>query len=190
MKSKIYTKTGDDGTTALVSGNRISKGDLQIDLYGEVDELNSILGIIVSSFEGKKYSADIVIFLTIIQSRLFDLGSQLACEKENREKYKLPKIMIADIEKMESQMDRMDSILPKLKNFILPGGDITASYLHLARTVCRRVERKLISFYNTTSDRPKLSSEFINRLSDYLFVLSRFVNFSEEKTEIEWIPKA
>lgn len=187
-KSKIYTRTGDEGTTGLVSGNRIMKSDLRIDLYGEMDELNSRIGYACSHLNDK-FSAEIN-FLHTIQSALFDLGSNMACEFENRSKYKLPQITEELIKDLENEIDRMDAQLEPLKNFILPGGTVAASAFHLARTGARGVERRLIHYGQTSNEElPVLSVIFLNRLSDYFFVMARFVNKTFQTTEIPWKPR-
>jgi cob(I)alamin adenosyltransferase len=183
-KSKIYTKTGDSGETGLVSGNRIIKSDLRIDLYGELDELNSRVGFTCSLLH--QYQNELR-FLQMIQSALFDLGSNMACEFENRTKFNLPQLDLKLIEALEQQIDIMDKELPVLKNFILPGGSLVVSSIHLARTCTRTVERKLIHYQHLTSEElPVLSIVFLNRLSDYLFVLARHINYSEGGKEITW----
>ncbi len=186
-KSNVYTRGGDKGETSLVSGNRVSKGSSRIDLYGEVDELNSVIGIVYAGLVEKNLQEDLKL-LREIQSSLFDLGSNLACEKELQEKYKLPQIPATFIEKIEKRIDEMDAACPKIKYFILPTGDIVASYLHLARTVCRRVERKMVEFSNN-EELPVNSLEYMNRLSDFLFIFSRYVNMKMSVEEIAWLPK-
>lgn len=189
-KSKIYTKTGDKGETGLVSGNRISKADIRIDLYGELDELNSRIGYSASLLMQDKAFASIVDFIHHIQSALFDLGSNLACEVENRATYKLPQISDKFISDLEAEIDRMDQGLEPLKNFILPGGTITSSSIHVCRTCARSVERKIIGYHNKTQEElPSNSVVFLNRLSDYLFTLARYVNKEKSQNEIEWKPR-
>lgn len=188
-RSKIYTRTGDSGETALVSGNRVSKSDSRIDLYGELDELNSRLGIVAAYLEKELLLRVTFEFLQHIQSAVFDLGSNLACEAANRSKYKLPQISSALIEDIEAEIDRMDGELDPLKNFILPGGSIAAAHTHLARTCARKVERQLIAFHGTTGEElPEQSGIFLNRLSDYLFVLARYVNKVQQGPERTWKP--
>jgi cob(I)alamin adenosyltransferase len=187
-KSKIYTKTGDKGETSLVSGNRIIKSDLRIDLYGELDELNSRIGFLCSLLGKRKYKKQIV-FLHKIQSALFDLGSNLACEFENRAKFKLPQLSAKLIQEMESEIDLMDEQLEPLKNFILPGGALIPASAHLARTSARSVERKCVHYEHMTREQlPDLTIAFLNRLSDYFFVLARFLNKQEKSQEIVWKP--
>ncbi len=190
-KSKVYTRSGDKGQTSLVGGQRVDKSDQRIDLYGDVDELNAQVGIVTAHLDGSDKFKDELDHLIEIQSLLFDLGSNLACEVNQRSEFKLPQISENDIKKLENQMDRMDGDCPALKSFVLPGGTLSAAALHVCRTVCRRVERKLISFGNEHGEReiPAHSIEFINRLSDYFFVLSRYINTIENKKEILWIPR-
>lgn len=189
-KSKVYTKTGDDGETSLVSGTRASKADLRIDLYGDLDELNSRLGIAVAYLITNTVFSHEVDFLYQIQSMLFNLGSNMACEMENRAKYKLPQVTTAFIERIETEIDRMDAELPALKNFILPGGVIAAAELHVCRTEARAVERKAIRYFlETKEELPENCGIFLNRLSDYFFILARYVNKKENCDEILWRPE-
>lgn len=189
-KSKVYTKTGDQGTTGLVSGSRILKSDSRIDLYGELDELNSRVGYSSSLLAPDLKFNQVVSFLQHIQSALFDLGSNLACEVENRKKYNLPQISDEFVAEIELEIDRMDNELPPLKNFILPGGSQAASSLHICRTGARNVERKLVLYYETTKEElPLNSTVFLNRLSDYFFVLARYVNKQLLVDEISWKPR-
>ena len=184
-KATIYTRTGDLGTTGLVGGTRIKKNDPRIHLYGEVDELNSCIGLAIS-FLTNDFEKN---FLYEIQSSLFDLGSNLACEKEMRTKFRLPQIKDALIEKLEKEIDQMDSLLPSLKTFILPGGSHEASAFHVCRTVCRKVERKMVDFSDQHSKEiPESALRFINRLSDYFFTLARYTNYIKKIEEINWIP--
>lgn len=185
-KSKIYTRTGDKGETALVGGKRLSKADPKIDLYGEVDELNSHIGLGISFLKKEeKDFASTLRCLEIIQHVLFNLGSNLACESYLRDRFKLEQIPDNVISILEKNMDEMDKELPILKNFILPGGSVTASQFHVCRSVTRRVERKLVK-QSQVEKLPVYSIEFINRLSDYFFVLGRYVNFEMNEREIIW----
>jgi len=189
-KSRIYTKTGDKGETALVSGTRVSKAHERIDLYGELDELNSRLGVSAALMEKEIRLQRISEFMHSIQSSIFDLGSQLACEAEKREGFQLPKISQEFITDLEEEIDRLDHELPPLKNFILPGGSETSAQLHLARTQARKVERKLIHFLESSKEEsPENAAVFLNRLSDYLFVLSRYVDKLAAAPERLWKPK-
>jgi cob(I)alamin adenosyltransferase len=183
-KSKIYTKTGDKGETGLVSGNRALKSDLRIDLYGELDELNSRIGHLCTYTKGRDLD-----FLHRVQSTIFDLGSNLACEVDNRQKYNLPQISVKIIGEIEDEIDRMDAALEPLKNFVLPGGSLEASVAHLCRTGTRGVERKLIHYHHITKEElPEGSVIFVNRLSDYFFVLARHLNKANGTQEVLWKP--
>ncbi len=187
-KSKVYTRTGDEGVTGLVSGNRIPKSDPRIDLYGDLDELNSRIGFAISLLDSK-FKAEID-FNHMLQSAIFDLGSNMACEYENRAKYHLPQITESLIKHIETEIDRMDAELEPLKNFILPGGTPSASALHMVRTGAREVERKLFSYQKHSGEElPQLSAIFLNRLSDYYFVFARYVNKKLNTEEIPWKPR-
>ncbi|RME88145.1 MAG: cob(I)yrinic acid a,c-diamide adenosyltransferase [Planctomycetota bacterium] len=184
---KIYTKTGDQGETSLLGGARVSKEDIQIEAYGTVDELNSLLGVVLAFLEDPKLCE----WLLEIQGHLFVAGTELA----KKEGYELPKgkkekalkITHQMIEELEKRMDEMEESLPPLKSFILPGGGKGGAMLHLARTVCRRAERLVVAL----SKKRKLPPEiliYFNRLSDFLFVLARYINHQEGKEEVPWNP--
>ena len=176
---KIYTKMGDEGKTLLVNSSKIKKSDVRLDVYGTSDELNSCIGIAIAKLEKINFENKVLEFLFDIQVRMFDFGSLLACEKKDWNKYNLPLIDNDNIKKIELAIDELESKNSKINYFILPGGSEEAAHLHLARTVCRRLERVLVSFYNLKDDEacPELLI-YINRLSDYLFVLARYVNRS------------
>ncbi|HBL77854.1 MAG: ATP:cob(I)alamin adenosyltransferase [Bacteroidetes bacterium GWF2_42_66] len=179
---KIYTKTGDDGTTGLIGGSRVKKYDIRLEAYGTVDELNSWLGVIRST-EIDTHSKSI---LEQIQKKLFVIGAILASgENASAIKEQLP-CNEEDIALLEKEMDQMVAVLPKLSHFILPGGCLPASYCHIARTVCRRAERRIVELSEKTEINPKLVI-YVNRLSDYLFVLSRSVSQSLKVPETLWI---
>jgi cob(I)alamin adenosyltransferase len=185
-KAAVYTRTGDKGTTGLVGGARIKKSDSRIHLYGEIDELNSLIGLGIS-FLDKNFNKN---FLHEIQSSLFDLGSNLACEKEKRIQFKLPQINESLIKKIEEEIDKMDESLPSLNSFILPGGSSVASSFHVCRTFCRRVERQIVDFEEQhPGEIPVNALCMINRLSDYFFILARWLNQSLKIEEIKWISK-
>ncbi|MFL5783371.1 MAG: cob(I)yrinic acid a,c-diamide adenosyltransferase [Bacteriovoracaceae bacterium] len=189
-KARIYTKTGDKGDTGLVSGTRISKGDARIDLYGELDDFNSRLGLAASLIESESALASAASFLHHVQSAVFDLGSNLACEAGKRSEYKLPEISDAFIDQLEKEIDRMEHELPALTHFILPGGTVASAAVHLARTGARNVERKLVKYAAESGEKLPLNALiFLNRLSDYLFVLSRHVNKVQNGPERTWIPR-
>lgn len=179
---KIYTKTGDTGQTSLFGGKRLSKDDMRIEAYGTVDELNSFIGLLNASF----IEATQNYMLTEVQKRLFTIGANLASDPEK--KLLTPDIKAEDISALENAMDAMDQLLEPLKNFILPGGDVSVAYAHVCRTVCRRAERRIISL-SLNSDVEALIITYINRLSDYFFVLARYIAHTKQVNEIPWIPR-
>ena len=184
-KSKVYTGTGDKGKTSLVGGQRVSKADQRIDLYGQVDELNSWIGVVRSHVNENQNSE--YLYLNTIQNHLFTMGSIFASEPSDRIKYKLPSLTEEDLKVIESEIDKIDEKLDKLKNFILPTGTPAASYIHMCRTVTRRVERSLVSFMEThEGDIPIIIESYLNRLSDYFFVLGRFENKINDIEETIW----
>ena len=181
---KIYTKTGDKGTTSLFTGRRVSKHHIRIESYGTIDELNSHLGLLRD--QGlDEHSHNM---LVLIQEKLFTVGSILATEPSKDSKLKIPRIHNSDIELLEKEMDQMNEDLPEMTHFILPGGHPTVSYCHIARTVCRRAER-IISFLHENEPVPETLLSYINRLSDYLFVLARKLSKDVKAQEIKWIPE-
>lgn len=179
---KIYTKTGDKGETSLIGGVRVKKSNNRIHAYGTVDELNSSLGLVRDSLT----NPDIRKQLLEIQGRLFVIGSHLASAPNS--KMQIPDISKEDVLHLENYIDEMNKSLPELKNFILPGGSISVSYCHMARTICRRAERWVIEVSESEFVEP-LTIEYLNRLSDYLFVLSRRISHENEVEEIAWNPK-
>jgi cob(I)alamin adenosyltransferase len=180
---KIYTKTGDKGTTALFGGKRVSKADLRIETYGTIDELNSWIGM-VRDLEVNQKRKDA---LVEIQDRLFTVGSILATEPGNT-KVKIPSLSEADILFLEKEIDAMDAALPPMRFFVLPGGHTAISHCHVARTVCRRSERLIIALHAQETV-PDDVIKYINRLSDYLFVLSRMVAHELGAEETPWKPR-
>jgi cob(I)alamin adenosyltransferase len=180
---KIYTKTGDKGTTALFGGKRVSKADLRIETYGTVDELNSWIGLL----RDQEVNAIRKDFLIEIQDRLFTIGSILATEPGNT-KVKIPHLILDDVTSLEESIDKMDAVLPQMKSFILPGGHQSVSFCHVARTVCRRSERLVIALDETENVDP-LVIQYLNRLSDYLFVLSRKMSQELNIQDTPWTPK-
>ena len=189
---KIYTKTGDQGQTKLVDGTVVSKGNLRVDAYGTVDELNANLGLIVSLLQESNYAA-IKKQLTQIQNDLFVIGSLLATEK-TEVILKLPQLSSAQINDLENAIDEMTQKLPQLKEFILPTGHLLASQTHIARTICRRSERittDLINQIDQKNIHPQisLSLQYLNRLSDYLFTLARYFNFIHQIQDTPWTKK-
>ncbi len=180
---KIYTKTGDAGETSLFGGKRVLKSDLRIDAYGTVDELNSWIGLIADQDEQNLRKS----FLREIQDRLFTIGSELAADPE-KPKLKKPDLHESDVQLLEQAMDQMDEELPEMRNFILPGGNLKASQIHIARCVCRRAERLVVALHTEQAVAP-LVLLYLNRLSDYLFVLSRKVAKELNSEEIAWKPR-
>jgi len=180
---KIYTKTGDMGTTALFGGRRVSKADLRIDTYGTVDELNSYIGLV----RDQPVNASRKDVLVQVQDRLFTIGSILATEPGNT-KVKVPALNEADIKYLETEIDRMDAELPPMRFFVLPGGHTAVSFCHVARTVCRRAERLTIALHEQEPV-SLLVIQYLNRLSDYLFMLSRKMTQELGAEETPWHPK-
>ncbi|MEO9210123.1 MAG: cob(I)yrinic acid a,c-diamide adenosyltransferase [Ginsengibacter sp.] len=179
---KIYTKTGDAGKTSLIGGTKVLKSDDRINAYGTVDELNSFVGM-ASDYCTDQHSKEI---LKEIQDRLFTIGSELACDPHKQNKMRIPDLHENDIELLEKEMDRMDAELPPLKNFILPGGHLSSSSLHLARSVCRRAERCCVKLQDKEESVSPLIIKYINRLSDYFFMLSRYMSMKNNAPEIAW----
>ena len=180
---KIYTRKGDSGTTQLIGGTRIPKHAIRIESYGSVDELNSYLGLIRDQNIDSVYIQQII----EIQDRLFTIGSHLASDP-NKSTMKLPEINSNDILTLENWIDEMDSKLPEMKSFVLPGGHTTVSYCHIARCVCRRAER-MTNHLNEEEKVDLVILKYLNRLSDYLFVLSRKLTQDLGATEQPWVPK-
>jgi cob(I)alamin adenosyltransferase len=181
--SKIYTKTGDKGTTSLIGGTRLSKDHIKIEAYGSVDELNAWIGVLADAPENKERNA----MLKEIQDRLFTIGAELASEPEQNKK-KLPELFESDIVVLEKEMDSYNEVIPTLRAFVLPGGHPLVSFAHVARTVCRRSERQVIALSHNEDVNP-LIIKYLNRLSDYLFVLSRKITQEQNAPEIAWKPR-
>jgi cob(I)alamin adenosyltransferase len=180
---KIYTKTGDKGTTSLVGGTRVSKASLRIEAYGTVDELNSYIGLVRDQPVNDRRRD----LLKEIQDRLFTVGSILASEPEQTKKI-IPDLHEADIKLLESEMDAIDAVVPPLRAFVLPGGHQSVSFCHVARTVCRRAERLIITL-NGQQPVDMLVIKYLNRLSDYLFMLSRLMTHELGSEEVAWKPR-
>lgn len=179
---KIYTKTGDKGETSLFGGRRVWKDDLRISAYGTVDELNAVLGVAISELMNK----ELIEVIKSIQNDLFTVGSDLASplDKENKN-FVIPRVDAKFIKQLEVLIDKYDSQLPELKNFILPGGLKGSAILHHARTVCRRAEREVVALAKVDGINHEIEV-YLNRLSDLLFVLARFENFSSGKNDLHW----
>ena len=188
---KIYTKTGDKGTTALFGGTRVPKHHIRIDSYGTVDELNSHLGLIRDQDIDQHYKS----ILSEIQNKLFTVGAILATDpekaklKNGKDRLNIPKISEADIKQLEDEMDAMDAQLPQMTHFVLPGGHQTVSFCHIARCVCRRAERLATALNELEPFQPE-SLTYLNRLSDYIFVLARKLTQDLKVEEVKWIPES
>lgn len=180
---KVYTKKGDKGTTGLIGGTRVLKSSLRIESYGTVDELNSYIGLIRDQEIDQRYKDQ----LKEIQDRLFTIGSSLASDPE-KSNMKIPDLLESDITVLESWMDEMDKELPEMKFFVLPGGHSTVSFCHVARCVCRRAERICVDL-DQHEFVAGLILKYLNRLSDYLFVLSRKLTQDLKAEEIPWKPR-
>jgi cob(I)alamin adenosyltransferase len=185
MALKIYTKTGDAGKTALIGGTKVPKSDLRIETYGTVDELNSHIGLVGDLFE----DANTKVVLKEIQDRLFTIGSSLACDPDKEPHMKIPDLGEEDITLLERQIDAMNEVLPAMRSFILPGGHPAVSTAHIARCVCRRAERCCVNMKEHDLFIEPLIIKYINRLSDYLFVLARFIGHTYGVAEIAWKPR-
>ncbi|MCB0342443.1 MAG: cob(I)yrinic acid a,c-diamide adenosyltransferase [Bdellovibrionales bacterium] len=184
--AKVYTRTGDQGTTGLISGTRVSKTDLRIAAYGTVDELNAVLGLALSYWQqsATENKNEVESRILKVQNQLFNYGCHLACDKDSL-KASLPAVDAADVEWLEKTIDHCQEALPELREFIIPGGGKTASTLHLARTVCRRAERVTLEAFGMGGE-ADLTLQYLNRLSDWLFVLARYCNHIEGITDRTW----
>ncbi|MFN5136212.1 MAG: cob(I)yrinic acid a,c-diamide adenosyltransferase [Chitinophagaceae bacterium] len=183
--AKIYTKTGDEGKTGLIGGTRVPKDHLRIETYGTVDELNSYIGLCSDQLKDEQSKT----MLKEIQDRLFTIGSSLACDPEKEPRMKIPDLKENDIELLEQEIDRMNDSLEPMKFFVLPGGHAAVSSLHIARCVCRRCERLCVHMQQQDLFIDALVLKYMNRLSDYLFVLSRYTGKLLGVDEIPWKPR-
>jgi cob(I)alamin adenosyltransferase len=182
MAFKIYTKTGDLGKTGLIGGTKVAKSDIRIESYGTVDELNSYIGLVGDYLTDEATK----VVLKEIQDRLFTIGSSLACDPGKEPLMKIPDLKEEDISLLENEMDRMDLVLPVMKNFILPGGHVAVSTAHIARCVCRRAERLCVNMKELEIFVEPLVIKYLNRLSDYLFVLARYIGHLLDVPEVAW----
>ncbi len=185
MALKIYTKTGDDGTTSLIGGTKVPKSHFRIEAYGTVDELNSYMGLCRDLLT----DATSLQLLAEIQDRLFTIGSSLACDEEKEPRMALPDLAEDDIRLLEKEIDRMTDALPEMKHFILPGGAAVVSHLHVLRCICRRAERCCVRMQYEGLSVNGLVVKYLNRLSDYLFVLARYTGQSLGVKENSWRPR-
>jgi len=179
---RIYTKTGDKGGTSLIGGVRVPKSHIRIESYGTVDELNSFLGMVNDLCA----NAQITESLREIQDRLFTIGSSLATDPGKEVKMKLPGLHDEDITWLENKIDEMEAVLPEMRSFILPGGNLASSTCHVARCVCRRAERICVAMQEHNEQVHPIVIQYLNRLSDYLFVLARYISRISNAPEIPW----
>lgn len=182
MKNITYTKTGDKGTTSLIGGKRVPKYDDRVEAYGTVDELSAVIGVL-NDLEG--VSAEIREVLGVIQNKLFTLESHFALDRSSEVSKMMPKLEEGDVSFLESHIDRMNAELPELKAFIIPGGNLRASVCHVCRTVCRRAERQGWRLASC-EEVDEVDMRYLNRLSDYFFVLARYFDFLEKSGETCW----
>ncbi len=182
MAFKIYTKTGDKGSTSLIGGVRVPKSHIRIESYGTVDELNSYLGMVNDFAANPKISE----WLREIQDRLFTVGAVLATNPDKEVKMKLPDVHDTDVQWLEQRIDEMNDVLPEMRSFIIPGGNIAASTAHVARCVCRRAERICVAMQEQEEVIPELIVQYLNRLSDFLFVLARYLGHINNVEDLPW----
>jgi len=179
---KIYTRKGDDGTTGLIGGARVPKNHIRIECYGTVDELNSLLGVVADAAA----QPDIAEWIREVQDRLFTIGSELATAPGKDVRMKLPDLYPEDIAWLEERIDAMNTELPEMRSFILPGGNLAGSHTHVARCVCRRAERLAVALEAGGDAVPELVIPYLNRLSDFLFVLARYLGHRANAPEVPW----
>ena len=185
MAFKIYTKTGDLGSTSLIGGTKVPKSHIRIDSYGTVDELNSFIGLVGDYVGDERCKA----MLKEIQDRLFTIGSSLACDPDKDTNMEIPDLKEEDITLLENEIDWMNEVLPVMKHFILPGGHPAVSTAHVARCVCRRAERGCVLMQQQDMFVDPLVVKYLNRLSDYLFVLGRYIGLLLDVPEVVWRPR-
>ena len=185
MSSKIYTKTGDAGRTSLIGGTKVPKSHIRINAYGTVDELNAFIGLLSDQLSDM-HSREL---LLEIQDRLFTIGSSLARDPDKEVAMKIPDLKESDILLLENEIDAMNEKLPEMKSFILPGGHVAVSTAHICRTICRRAERIIVELDALEPLGQPLIIKYLNRLSDYLFVLARYIGQLLGAEEIKWEPR-
>jgi len=185
MAIKIYTKTGDKGSTTLIGGTKVPKSHLRIEAYGTIDELNSYIGLCRDLLKDEASRK----ILLEVQDRLFTIGSSLACDPIKEPKMRIPDLKPADVVLLENEIDRINDELPQMKSFILPGGHPTVSHIHIARCVCRRAERCCVRLELESLEVEPIILQYLNRLSDYLFLLSRYAGKMLDTPELPWKPR-
>ena len=185
MAFKIYTKTGDLGKTSLIGGTKVPKSNIRIEAFGTIDELNSFIGLTADQLMHDPSKT----ILKEIQDRLFTIGSSLACDPAKESKLKIPDLKEADVELLEKEIDKMNEELTEMKSFILPGGHIAISTAHVTRCVCRRAERICVNMQENELFVDPLVIKYLNRLSDYLFVLARYAGHLLGVEDIPWKPR-
>jgi cob(I)alamin adenosyltransferase len=198
MASKIYTRTGDKGKTSLIGGTKVPKNNIRIESYGTVDELNSFIGLLIDQLAASSPTlapaspeslAPAMSVLREVQDRLFTIGSSLACDPDKSPQFKIPDLAGSDVDLLEKKIDEMNAALPPMKSFVLPGGHVAVSTAHIARCVCRRAERLCVSMQENGLFIEPLVLQYLNRLSDYLFMLSRYTGHVLKIAEIPWKPR-
>ncbi|CAN5760804.1 cob(I)yrinic acid a,c-diamide adenosyltransferase [soil metagenome] len=185
MALKIYTKTGDLGKTSLIGGTKVPKSHIRIETYGTVDELNSYVGLLNDHINDEHSKQT----LKEIQDRLFTIGSSLACDPDKEPLMKIPDLKEDDIVLLEKEIDSMNETLPAMKFFVLPGGQVAVSTAHITRCICRRAERLCVNMQEHEIFVDPLVIKYMNRLSDYLFVLARYIGHINNVAEIPWKPR-
>ncbi|MEO7531123.1 MAG: cob(I)yrinic acid a,c-diamide adenosyltransferase [Sediminibacterium sp.] len=191
MAIKIYTKTGDLGKTSLIGGTKVPKSHIRIETYGTVDELNSYIGLVNDYLSAAALQLPLagVSGLKEVQDRLFTIGSSLACDPDKEPLMKMPDLKESDITLLENEIDAMNEVLPPMKSFILPGGHLAVSTTHVARCICRRAERCCVNMQEQELFVDPLVIKYLNRLSDHLFVLSRYIGHLLHAPEVPWKPR-
>jgi cob(I)alamin adenosyltransferase len=186
--NRVYTKAGDQGQTALVGGQKVSKASPRVDCYGAVDELNAALGLVRTSLEGSPANQELGPIVARVQNELFNLGAELATPDAER-RARSPAVEERHVTALEAEIDRLNEDLPELKSFILPGGGWVSAYFHLARTVCRRAERLTVALVESGEEVGPQCIPYLNRLSDALFVFGRYAAKADGKAEPLWEPE-
>ena len=181
MALRIYTRGGDAGQTGLFGGERVAKDDPRVAAYGDIDELNAVLGVARTLSP----PAEVASLLAAVQDQLFTLGSELATPEPEKARVAIPRTQASWVEALEKAIDAIDAEVPALRSFILPGGSPSASQLHVARTVCRRAERAVVSLARQSSVAPEVI-RYLNRLSDYLFMAARLANHRAGVADVAW----